>query len=268
VLVEDTDGQDKVLRFRKTPGPAAAERAPIATGAAMSRVRELPAWLRLPAATEAERAGTLSPSALFEEPIGPGVRGSSPAERQKALQRGRIVHRLMQSLPDIPPARRNEALARYLARAAKEFSSTEQADIARQVRAVLDAPDFAEVFAPGSRAEVPIVGRIAGTGGEAIGVAGQVDRLIVTDDAVLIADYKTDTAAPRRLDEVPRPYIAQLALYRAVLSRIYPKKALRAALIFTAGPVAMAIPAAAMDAELGKVLTTPNHACHAAVKEP
>ncbi|HYA04714.1 MAG TPA: PD-(D/E)XK nuclease family protein, partial [Xanthobacteraceae bacterium] len=206
---------------------------------------------------EAERAGTLSPSALFEEPVGPSIQGSSSVERQKALQRGRIVHRLMQSLPDIPPARRDEALARYLVRAAKEFSSAEQADIAGQVLAVLDAPDFAEVFAPGSRAEVPIVGRIAGTGGEAIGVAGQVDRLIVTDDAVLIADYKTDTAAPRRLDEVPRPYIAQLALYRAVLSRIYPKKAVRAALIFTAGPVVMAIPAAAMDAELGQVLTTP-----------
>ena len=49
-------------------------------------------------------------------------RGATAAARQKALQRGRIVHRLMQSLPDIPPARRMEAPTHYLAGAAKDFS--------------------------------------------------------------------------------------------------------------------------------------------------
>ena len=65
--------------------------------------------------------------------------------------------------------------------------------------------DFAEVFAPGSRPEVPIVGRIASAGGAPIAVAGQVDRLIVTGDAVLIADYKTDQrrAAPSSTKSSP-----------------------------------------------------------------
>jgi ATP-dependent helicase/nuclease subunit A len=62
-----------------------------------------------------------------------------------------------------------------------------------------------------------------------------------------MADYKTDAAAPRELAEVPRPYIAQLALYRAVLGRIYPEKTIRAALVFTAGPSVMEIPDPAMD---------------------
>ena len=74
--------------------------------------------------------------------------------------------------------------------------------MARQVFAVLDEPRFADVFAPGSRPEVPIVGRIARPGGEPVEIAGQVDRLIVTGDAVLIADYKTDRVVPRELDEV------------------------------------------------------------------
>ena len=37
--------------------------------------------------------------------------------------------------------------------------------MARQVLAILDDLSFADVFAPGSRAEVPIVGRIACAGG-------------------------------------------------------------------------------------------------------
>ncbi len=142
----------------------------------------------------------------------------------------------------------------------------------RQVFAVLDEPDFAEVFAAGSRPEVPIVGRIARAGAAPIAVAGQVDRLIVTADTVLIADYKTDSAVPRDLDEV-EPYVAQLALYRAVLGRLYPGKTVRAALIFTNGPSLIHVPSAAMDqaldAELGtglgKVLT---RLCHAPVKVP
>ncbi len=100
---------------------------------------------------------------------------------------------------------------------------------------------------------MPIVGRIARTGAGPIPVAGQVDRLSVTDEAVLIADYKTDRTAPHRLDEVPPPYVAQLALYRAVLARIYPDKTVRAALVFTAGPRSLEVPAAAMDAALAKL---------------
>jgi ATP-dependent helicase/nuclease subunit A len=81
-----------------------------------------------------------------------------------------------------------------------------------------------------------------------------VDRLAVTGDMVLIADYKTDRIVPDRLDEVPR-YITQLALYRAVLARVFPGKTVRAALLFTDGPKLMEVSAAAMDAALDAELT-------------
>jgi ATP-dependent helicase/nuclease subunit A len=168
------------------------------------------------------------------------------------------VHRLMQSLPDIPPERRTNAIEQFLVRAAENFTAAARAEIAQQVSAVLNDERFAEIFAPGSRPEVPIVGRIPRDDAEPLGVAGQADRLSVTGDAVLIADYKTDSVVPQKLEEVPR-YVAQLALYRAVLRRIYPSKTVRAALIFTNGPVLLEIPGDAMDraltAELCKVLT-------------
>jgi len=75
----------------------------------------------------------------------------------------------------------------------------------------------------------------------------------VTDDAVLIADYKTNRPAPKRFEDVPPAYIRQLALYRAVLSQLYPDKTIRAALLWTDVPDLMEIPASAMDRELAAV---------------
>ena len=58
----------------------------------------------------------------------------------------------------------------------------------------------------GSRAEVPIVGRLT-LSGETVRVSGQIDRLAVTDSAVLIADFKTNRPAPRRIEDVPPAYV-------------------------------------------------------------
>jgi ATP-dependent helicase/nuclease subunit A len=104
---------------------------------------------------------------------------------------------------------------------------------------------------------VPIVARLAGAAGP-IDVSGQVDRLAVTDEAVLIADYKTDRPAPRSLGDIPETYVSQLALYRAVLATLYPGREVRAALVWTAGPNLMEVPAATLDAALSRVMARHN----------
>jgi ATP-dependent helicase/nuclease subunit A len=252
LLVEEDDSGEKVLRFRRTQAGAAAATTPAAVPEKIAP-REFPAWLRRPAPAEMPRRAPLTPSSAFDEDIALiAPSAGSAADRQKALERGRLVHRLMQALPDIPAERRQDAAERYLANAATEFLPAERAVMARQVLAILDDKNFAEIFAPGSRAEVPIVSRIARTARGPISVAGQVDRLAVTGDMVLIADYKTDRIVPDRLDAVA-PYVTQLALYRAVLARVFPGKTVRAALLFTDGPKLMEVPAAAMDAALTKL---------------
>ena len=254
-LVAEGDGDDKVLLYRKAAAEAPAARKP-EDQAQKKEERAPPAWLRQPAPAEAPRLAPISPSSAFDEEIGQMMpAGGTPADRQKALARGRLVHRLLQSLPDIPAERRDDAAARFLAKAAKDFSEAERTATAQQIRAILDDQSFAEIFAPGSRAEVPIVGRIPRPHAEALPVAGQVDRLAVTDDIVLIADYKSDRVVPRTLDDV-EAYVAQLALYRAVLARIYPGKTVRAALVFTAGPTVMELPAADMDKALLKLTSS------------
>ncbi len=84
-------------------------------------------------------------------------------------------------------------------------------------------------------------------------VSGQIDRLAVTQDAVLIGDFKTNRPAPRRIEDVPPAYVIQLALYRAVLAKLYPGKPVRAALIWTEVPDLMELSAKAMDAALAHV---------------
>ena len=56
----------------------------------------------------------------------------------------------------------------------------------------------------------------------------------------------------RRRSTTCEPYVAQLALYRAVLAGFIPDKTIRAALVFTDGPQLIEVPAAAMDAAFGK----------------
>jgi ATP-dependent helicase/nuclease subunit A len=147
----------------------------------------------------------------------------------------------LQSLPDIAPARRAEVAARYLEAFAPKLSADEQAALVVEATSVLGDSAFAEAFAEGSRAEVAIAGRIAVGGGEAA-VAGRIDRLAVAGDRVLVVDYKTNRPAPTALADVPEGYIAQLALYRALLRQLYPGKIVAAALLWTDGPALMAIP--------------------------
>ena len=102
--------------------------------------------------------------------------------------------------------------------------------------AVLEHPEFARLFAPGSAAEIPVVGLVEGRA-----LSGQIDRLAVTDDAVLIVDYKTMRPVPRSETEIPAAYLDQLVAYRAAVAAIYPTKQVRCALLWTDGPTLMPI---------------------------
>jgi ATP-dependent helicase/nuclease subunit A len=252
-LVEARDGDDKVWRYRK-PADDDGDDNTLPASAARAVRGKIPVWLRSNAPIESPCAMPLSPSAAYDEAVAARPdRAVSAADRRKALARGRLVHRLMQSLPDIAPVHRGAAAQNFLARTAADFTAEEQEQIATQILGILADARFAALFAPGSRAEVSIVGRIA-RGGDSIAVAGQVDRLVVTDEAVLIADYKTNRDAPRRTEDVPPDYVAQLALYRAVLAQLYPGKPVRAALIWTDVPDLMEISPDNLDVALVEVM--------------
>jgi ATP-dependent helicase/nuclease subunit A len=172
------------------------------------------------------------------------------------LKRGTLLHRLLQSLPDVAHERREPAAHDFLQRNAQEwFTNAEREAMVGQVLALIDTPEFAPLFAAGSRAEVSIAGRIARRGKPPALVSGQIDRLVVTPLDVLIVDYKTNHAQPRAAAETPPAYVHQLALYRDVLQRLYPGRTVRCLLLWTETAAMMEIPASALDAELQSILS-------------
>ena len=90
----------------------------------------LPSWLRTPAPPEASADSLLRPSDPADDD-GHRVRtGESIPLRARALQRGTLVHRLLQSLPDIAAERRREAALPYLARNADDWTDDERKALA------------------------------------------------------------------------------------------------------------------------------------------
>lgn len=236
------DGDGRVWRYRQLPEELipARDEAP--------RPKATPPWLHRRVHKDPPRATIIAPSASEEFADAAATFG-----RPEALLRGRLVHRLMQSLPGIAKEHREQAALDFLARAKSDFDNSHLRELAAQALTILDDPRFAALFAEGSRAEVPIVGKLACEKGPPLLVSGQVDRLTVARDAVLIADYKTNRPAPRTLDDLLARhggYVRQLALYRAVLARIYPDRPVRAALVWTDVPDLMEIPAPLLDREI------------------
>jgi ATP-dependent helicase/nuclease subunit A len=231
-------------RAEDATGPAGVPPA-----AATSPAIELPPWLRTRVQADAPTHSPLRPS----DSGGESRRVKSDeaiADRGRAIQRGTLVHRLLQSLPDLAAGRRRDAALNYLARNATGWSEPDRVLLAENVLGLIGDSRFAAVFAEGSRAEVPIVGRVALAGRPAALVSGQIDRLVVTPGEVLIVDFKTNQAPPRVAAEAPAAYVRQLALYRAILRKLYPQLGVRAALLWTETPELMEISAPALDAEL------------------
>jgi ATP-dependent helicase/nuclease subunit A len=257
-LVEDTlkpdsvaepaeDGDGEVWRYRKGEAPQ-----PIVKKATEPREEKktiLPPWLAVNATRDIDALSIIRPSSVEEDDA---ARTVATGATELALLRGTLAHRLMQSLPDIAADRRRKAAQDYLARRGDKLTTEERAQLAEQVMLILEDPRFYECYGPGSRAEVPIVGRL-NLNGKTVRISGQIDRLAVTQASVLIADFKTNRPAPRRIGEVPPVYVRQLALYRAVLAKLYPHRPVRAALVWTEVPDLMELSAEAMDAAVAGI---------------
>jgi ATP-dependent helicase/nuclease subunit A len=166
----------------------------------------------------------------------------SPLSDGDRFARGTLLHSLLQRLPEVEPEQRAAAGRRYLERPVHDLDPETVDAWLGEILAVLEHPDFAPVFGPGSRAEVPIVGLLGGGI-----VSRRIDRLCVTDETVLIVDFKTNRPPPDRIDDVSEIYIAQLAGYRALLGKIYPKQRVRCALLWTDAPRLMEVPDVLMD---------------------
>jgi len=193
-----------------------------------------PDWVRRPPPAEPDPPKRLAPS----RPNGVEPPALSPlaAQGRDRFKRGLLVHRLLHSLPELPVEEREVAARRFLALPAHRLTAEEQDEIQRETQAVLNHPDFAPLFGPGSQGEVPLVGVIG-----AHVLSGQIDRLVIEEKRVLVLDYKTLRPPPDAESDVAPIYLRQLAAYQAAIARIFPDREVRCALLWTEGPRLMPI---------------------------
>ena len=250
------DGAEPIRRLssKQIAPPEEDAQAPASTAS------EKPQWLF--EAAQVERAPQyLSPSSLdaaedagaAEDHAGEGP-AFSPSGSFDRYFRGRTLHRLLELLPDLPPQKRSAAADQLLSRLAPETDQQERAKWREEVLAILADPQFTAVFAPGSRAEVSIAGTPKGAP-RGVNFSGQIDRLAVNDQKVLVVDYKTNRPPPADINDADPIYIAQMAAYRALLQEIYPDHEIECALLWTFDARLMPVPGKLMDHAFARFVT-------------
>ncbi|MCP1196417.1 double-strand break repair helicase AddA [Acetobacter senegalensis] len=241
----------------KEQSPKAGADAPPETG--KLTVASLPTWMgRAPdwrpvaPVPDARLARPLAPSRPDDAMLGPLPPVRSPldvaavtpaAAREAAFRRGTLVHALLQYLPGLPPERWADLAHGWLARPASGLKPQEAKVLADQVLGVLALPDLAPLFTPEARAEQ----RLAGVAGGQV-IVGQVDRMRVLPDRIVVCDFKTGRHTPRTVAGTPVLYLRQMAAYRALLQGLYPDKPVRCVLVWTEGPRADVLPDSLLDA--------------------
>ena len=123
--------------------------------------------------------------------------------------------------PGLHPSARAEAARRHLAGSPRARRRRTQ-ETHRQGSRCSPDERFADLFQLRQPGRGPDRRAHRHGQGGTIAVSGQVDRLVVTEEAVLIADYKTNHPAPTRTAEVPPAYVRQWRSTAPCSRAVYP----------------------------------------------
>jgi ATP-dependent helicase/nuclease subunit A len=213
----------------------------------------LPLFLSAPPSEILTQRRILRPSDAFEDRLGtdePAPLSPLADISGKKFRHGLLIHALLTMLPNIPQDERAGAGRHYLASRGVGNEATGQ--ILDEVFAVLNHPEFSSLFGDKSRGEVMITAELRELG-NGIHINGQIDRLALSDDEVMIADFKTNRSPPKSAEKIPNLYRAQMALYRAAMAKIYPERNIACVLIWTDGACAIRLPDSLLDDALEKI---------------
>ncbi|WP_299779970.1 double-strand break repair helicase AddA [uncultured Roseobacter sp.] len=184
---------------------------------------------------------TLSPSDLG----GPkALAGEQGRDEDAAKAYGSLVHLYLEHLAHV------EASAWPAVAATLSTGQPEDAEALAEAQAVLEAPALRHLFAPTTLAEVPVSAPL-----KQARMYGIIDRLIVSDDAILAVDFKTNRVVPATADSCPLGLLRQMAAYAEGLRHIYPDKRIETAILWTKTCTLMHLPHEIVT----QVLESPQH---------
>ncbi len=201
------------------------------------------AFLRARAPNEPNPPQPLVPSRMVaEEPA-----AASPLTGDAHFyQRGTLIHRLLQHLPEIAESKRVQAGVNIAALYRKSMPQDVLDACVREAMHIITHPPFAFLFGEGSLAEAPVAGCVD-INGRQVAVAGQIDRMHISEKEVWIVDFKSNRNAPENPRETPTAYLSQMRLYQLLMQRIYPEKKVYCGLLWTALPKLTPLDEALLD---------------------
>ena len=228
---EDARGQ----RYPRSLSPA----VPLAgaEGNATPEAEETPQQ-EPPSLSEPQEVETITPStcgASSDAPSAPGGQPSTDAGQgmsaEQARVRGTVLHRLLQYLPEIAPADRQDAAGQFL----QQWLSGDiegQEELAARALSILSGADADRLFGSDSRAEVPFLAH-ARKNGKPVRISGTMDRVIIADGQVLVVDFKSNAHPPARQQELSAQYRTQMGLYLKCAPLLFPRHSPAVAIYWT-----------------------------------
>ncbi len=175
---------DEAGGVRRMVSPQEEDVAPAKPEAEAGETPKLPDWALTQAPAERVRT-RLAPSRLpLSAEAGQEAEAEQPPLGPRALAdtrrfaRGRLVHALLQHLPEVTADNQEQAARAFVAARGTDLSDALKAEIVAETLAIVRKEDFAPLFRPGSLAEVPVVARI-GEGAAGFDIGGQIDRLVI-----------------------------------------------------------------------------------------
>ena len=172
---------------------------------------EIPDWTMKTPLKAKEKPLPLSPSKMGEEEV---EEKGNHLDRALALKRGSFIHEMLQYLPSISKEKRQEVL-----------DKSKPADIEIPENLLEIFEKYTELFSDNSLAEVPVIGTV-----DEQPISGQIDRLIIKENEVMIVDFKTNRFVPIK---TPENYQKQLKAYRDLIKNIFPDKIVKSYLLWT-----------------------------------
>ena len=170
------------------------------------------------------------PEWVHEKPLSIPKNSVEIEEKTSAMKRGDLIHKLFELLPNCQGNIRETA--ENWIQTQKHKENLEEGDLDK-VLFILDHPDYRPFFGANSLAEVTIANE---------SFQKRIDRLLITEDTVVILDYKTAINPPISVEDAPKSYKDQLSEYADILGQIYKNHRIRTFLLWTEGPLLMEIP--------------------------
>ncbi|HCQ71065.1 MAG: double-strand break repair helicase AddA [Alphaproteobacteria bacterium] len=197
---------------------------------------EMPQWLRQQAEPEEMPPRPFAPSRADDDLyIQAGTDEANfddqytPVDRGQAIERGNVIHKLLEILPVLPEGNRRTAAAHYLSSSLVNIPSDDHEGIIHEVFQVMDDEAALPFFNAQGLSEVPIVAKMQ----DGRTLNGVIDRLYVGEEAVWILDYKTGSNPPDDAKDLSPLYTAQMNAYAQAVRMMYPDKKINAAILWT-----------------------------------